>query len=428
MDAKNPWRRLAVVVTVVAAVGLVAGVSATSAKTKASVTLKLAAMSNGQGNVQVDQLITAFEKKNPDIKIDATYLPIGEPYANTVRTELQSGNGPDVFYVSPGSGGIEAVLPLAKAGYVADLSKRPWAKKLPLATSSRPLFGAKGKLYAVPIDVVPIGVMYQPSVSGDVGVGVPKTMSQLLAACRTAKTKGHYYLNIAGANTQNSSLLADTVAGSYVFAKNPNWSAQRAAGKVTFAGTPAWAKALQRIVDMKNAGCFPPGAESNDNIPATPTFVSGQTISWVLPSSVMGIIKSINPTAHYNFFPLPGDTASDTRVYASPTDAFSVNAKSGNKAAALKFMDFLATPAASGMYSKSTGATSVWQASGGHTWYELRGLTPLLKQKNKVLPLQEILWANPTVTNTLGKDVQGLLTGQKTVQQTLADLDAAWGK
>ncbi len=26
----------------------------------------------------------------------------------------------------------------------------------------------------------------------------------------------------------------------------------------------------------------------------------------------------------------------------------------------------------------------------------------------------------------LGKDVQGLLTGQKTVAQTLADLDAAW--
>ena len=35
-------------------------------------------------------------------------------------------------------------------------------------------------------------------------------------------------------------------------------------------------------------------------------------------------------------------------------------------------------------------------------------------------------WPNPIVFGTLGKDVQGLLTGQKTVAQTLADLDAAW--
>ena len=35
--------------------------------------------------------------------------------------------------------------------------------------------------------------------------------------------------------------------------------------------------------------------------------------------------------------------------------------------------------------------------------------------------------AEPAVVETLGKDVQGLLTGQKTVAQTLADLDAAWG-
>ena len=40
----------------------------------------------------------------------------------------------------------------------------------------------------------------------------------------------------------------------------------------------------------------------------------------------------------------------------------------------------------------------------------------------------QVEWSNPAVFDTLGKDVQGLLTGQKTVAQTLADLDAAWGK
>jgi raffinose/stachyose/melibiose transport system substrate-binding protein len=196
---------------------------------------------------------------------------------------------------------------------------------------------------------------------------------------------------------------------------------------VTFAGTPLWAKALQRIVDMKNAGCFPPGAESNDNIPATPGFVGGQVASWVLPASITGLIKSFNPQAQYNFFPMPGDTASAAQVYASPTDAFAVYSKTKYKAAALKFVDFWATPAASGAYAKATGSVSVYQAgTGKHIAWELRGLAPLLKRKDKVHILMNTQWSNPAVFDALGKDVQGLLTGQKTVAATLSDLDRAW--
>jgi raffinose/stachyose/melibiose transport system substrate-binding protein len=434
MDARNlsprrRWKRLAGAVTLVAAVGLVAGVGATSAKPHATVTIKLIAQSNGQGNPQLDQVLALFMKKNPDIKVEATYLPIGESYANTLRTELQGGNAPDVFYVSPGSGALASELPLAKAGYLADLSARPWARKIPLAASWKPQFWQGGKMWAVPIDVVPIGVMTQPPLLNELGIKFPTTFGQLIAACKTAKAKGKSFLNIAGASAQNAGLFAATIAGSYVLAKDPQWNQKRIAGKVTFAGTPAWRTALQRILNLKSAGCFPAGAEANDNIPATPGFVSGQVVSWVLPSSITGLIKSFNPAAKYEFFPFPGDKAGDARVYASPTDAFSVWSKSKNKAAAFKLIDFWATPAAQGLYSKLTGATSVYQAgTGQHLAYELRGLTPLLKQKSKVHILMENEWSNPAVFDTLGRDVQGLLTGQKTVTQMLADLDAAWGK
>jgi raffinose/stachyose/melibiose transport system substrate-binding protein len=416
--------------TAAAALALVVGVSVAGARPHATVTLKVVAQSNGQGNPQLQQVFDLFEKKNPDIKIEATYLPIGETYANTLRTQLQSGNGPDVFYVTPGSGGLQALLPLAKAGYVADLSKRPWAKKIPLATSAKSLYWSGGKLWGVPIDVVPVGVLAHPDVMSSLGISkFPSTMSQLLAACRTAKAKGKSFLNLAGASAQNAGLFATVIAGSYVLAKDPNWNVKRNAGKVTFAGTPAWASALQRIVDMKSAGCFPPGAESNDNIPATPGFVSGQVVSWVLPASITGLIKSFNKEAQYEFFPLPGDKAGDTRVYASPTDAFAVYSKSKNKAAAFKLADFWATPAAQGLYGKLTGAASIYQAgTGQHLAYELRGLAPLLKQKDKVHTLMQVEWSNPAVFDTLGKDVQGLLTGQKTVAATLKDLDAAWGE
>ena len=150
---------LAVALVVTAAVALVAG-AVTGASTHATVTLKFVAQSNGQGNPQLQAILDRFQQLNPDIKVDATYLPIGTTYANTLRTQLQGGNGPDVFYVTAGSGGLQSVLPFAKAGYVADLSKRPWVKTLPLAPANRPFFWRQGKLTALPFAVVPVGVMY----------------------------------------------------------------------------------------------------------------------------------------------------------------------------------------------------------------------------------------------------------------------------
>ena len=427
---RSPRRRPTIYGLALAAVAVVAlatGASIASARSQET-TIKVLAQSNGQGNPQLQAIFDRFQQLNPDIKIDATYLPIGTTYANTLRTQLQGGNGPDVFYVTAGSGGLQSVLPLAKAGYVADLARRPWVKTLPLAPANRPFFWRRGKLTALPFAVVPVGVMYHPDVLSDLGIQVPKTTSQFLAACRTAKAKGKYFLNLAGASAQNASLFATVLATSHVLAKDPGWNLKRITGKTTFAGTPEWRRTLQRIVDMKDAGCFPPGAEANDNIPATPGFVTGQVVSWTLPSSIIGLLKSFNKEAKYNFFAMPGETAADTRVNASPTDAFAVWSKTTNKAAAFKLIDYMATPAATGRYATLTGAVSPYQAATGkHIIYELRGLGGFLKVNSKVFPLMNLSWPNPAVVETLGKDVQGLLTGQKTVAQTLADLDAAWG-
>jgi raffinose/stachyose/melibiose transport system substrate-binding protein len=428
---KAPSTRLAmlsVAVIVTTAVALVAGVAVTGATPRATVTLKVLAQSNGQGNPQLQAIFDAFQQKNPDIKIDATYLPIGTTYANTLRTQLQSGNGPDVFYVTAGSGGLQSVLPLAKAGYVADLAKQPWVKTLPLAPANRPFFWRQGRLTALPFAVVPVGVMYHTDVMSDLGIQVPKTTNQFLAACRTAKAKGKYFLNLAGASAQNASLFATVLATSHVLAKDPGWNLKRISGKTTFAGTPEWHTTLQTIVDMKNAGCFPPGAEANDNIPATPGFVSGQVVSWTLPSSIVGLLKGFNKEAKYSFFAMPGTTAADTRVNASPTDAFAVWSKSQQKVAALKLINYMSTPAATGRYAALTGAVSPYQAATGkHILFELTGLKGFLAVNSKVFPLMNLSWPNPQVVEVLGKDVQGLLTGQKNVAQTLSDLDTAWG-
>jgi raffinose/stachyose/melibiose transport system substrate-binding protein len=399
----------------------------TQAKPEATVTLKFIGQSTGQGgNQQMSAVIANFEKANPNIKVEQEYLPIGTTYANALRTRLQSGNAPDVFYVTAGSGGLQSVLPLARAGFVADLANRPWAKRVPVNAKS--LYYVGDRLYAVPIQLVPVAVMYQPNIYSQLGIRVPTTMSQLLAACRTAKSKGKPgLLNVAGASVQNAGLLASVIAASYVLSEDPNWSDKRAANRVTFAGSAGWRRTLQRIVDMKNAGCFPPGVEALDNVPATGQFVSGNVPSWVLPSSIIGLMKGINRNIQINFYPLPGDTAAATRINASPTDAIAVYSRTRNRDAALRFVDFWARESQSRFYASLTGAISLHQAATGQKLRpELNGISALLKTKTKVYPLINLDWKNPEVFNLLGQGVQGLLTGQRTIDQILRAMDGAW--
>jgi raffinose/stachyose/melibiose transport system substrate-binding protein len=410
------------------AAALVVGVSAVRANTQATVTLKVLAQSTGQGgNQQIAAVISNFEKAYPNIKVEAEYLPIGTTYANSLRTRLQGGNAPDVFYVTPGSGGLQAVLPLARAGYVADLSKRPWSKRVP--ANSRSMYFIGKRLYAVPIQVVPVGVLYQPNLYRELGISVPRTTAQLLAACRTAAGKGRALMNVAGASAQNAGLFATVVAGSHVLAADRTWNQRRLANKVTFSNSPTWRRALQRIVDMKNAQCFPRGAEAADNVPATGPFVSGQVLSWTLPSSIIGLLKGINSRIQLNAYPFPGDTVSGTRAYASPSDAFAMYSRTGKRDAATKFIDFWAREGQSRFYAKLTGAISIHQAQTGKVpTPELQGLAPTLKGGKKVFPLMQLEWKNPEVFETLGKGVQGLLTGQKTPQTVLSEMDAAWSR
>jgi raffinose/stachyose/melibiose transport system substrate-binding protein len=427
-ETSTRWRGLGLVALLTAALAMLAvGAEGTQAKPQQQVTLRLMAQSTGQGgNQQFQAVIDNFEKAYPNIDIEAEYLPIGTTYANALRTRLRSGNAPDVFYVTSGSGGLASVLPLASAGFVANLADRPWAKRVPV--NSRPLYTIGRRLYAVPIQVVPVGVMYQPNVYSQIGVRVPQTMAQFLAACRTATSRGKAgLLNVAGASVQNAALLAVTMAANYVQGQDSNWNAKRARGQVTFAGSGGWRRTLQRILDMKEAGCFPRGVEAMDNVPATGGFVSGNVPSWVLPTSIIGLMKGINRNIQLNMYPFPGETAAQTRINASATDALAMYSRTRNRQAAQRFVDFWARDGQSRFYASLTGGISLHQAdTGAKLRPELSGISPLLKTKTKVFPAINLDWKNPEVFNILGQGVQGLLTGQRTPDQILRAMDAAW--
>jgi len=407
----------------VAVVALLATGAATASRQHAQVT-SIRVLTSATSQDAWNAWVKNFEKANPSIDVQLEFAPVsGYPLA--ILTQLQAGNGPDIMYTLGGSGQIDSALNLADAGRLANLAKEPWVKRL--SPAARPLVTQNKKVYALPLGIVPHGVNYNVQLFRDLGLKVPTTFEQLLGLCGQIKAKGKTPFAIAGAAVLNTGVAAQIIATSTVYAKDPNWNAKRLTNRATFSGTPAWHTTLQRILDMKNAGCFGPEAPGTGIPQMFAAVATGQAVMQLGPSLVIGQAKAINPNVDLAQFPFPGQTAKDTRAMAGYTDSVAVNAASSHKAEAIKFVDFIAREGQSRIYTNVSAAVSLHDANVGKLPATARLFTPYFKAK-KVVPNPNTLWINADVYTALGAGVTGLLTGQSTVDGVLQAMDAAWSK
>lgn len=372
-----------------------------------------------QGGDQLAPLVADFEKANPNIKVNVQYLPQATLGQATV-TALQAGNAPDVLYTNGGTGQLHSVFALGKAGYLADLGQRPWAKDVPAAAHDLYFDGAK--LYGAPMGLSLVGVVYNTADFQQMGLQVPTTFSALVDMCARIKAAGKIPMTLAG---QAPGLYAQAPAANTVYSSDPGWNDARAAGKVTFAGTAGWQTALQEFEDLNNAGCFQPGAAGATIVNAIGMLANGQAVMFLGPSAALGSVMGMNPQFSAAMFPMPGPTADSTRAITEYNDSFSVNAHSPNQDAATKLVDFLAQPDEQRAYAKIEGEISVPDSVTGAVPDLYSAFRPLLQQK-KVVTLPSLIWPNPAVGTAMTPDMQGLLTGQKSIPDVLTDLDNAW--
>ena len=92
-------------------------------------------------------------------------------------------------------------------------------------------------------------------------------------------------------------------------------------------------------------------------------------------------------------------------------------------------MEWLATPEAQEIYYEAIRAASHrrrTRTSTSATRSTRRSST--CSPQAAYTPLPNNIWPNPSVYEALQVGVQGLLTGQKTIDQVLADMDTAWGE
>ncbi len=405
---------------------LLFGASQASAKTKEQVSLTF--LVANQVRVGWDIMIANFERVYPNIDVKPEYVD-GQVFTPTILSRLQTGTIPDIFLpAGPGASSPAAVYALGFQGKLLDLTpKNLWWKRVP--KPFRKYFTVKQRIYSAPIAYAPQGMMYNSDQFRTLGLKPPSTFSDLLGLCQKIRAAGKIPIAAGFAGLSASALFTNIAITSFVYSKDPDWTLKRIQGKVTFAGSPLWRRALQTIVDLRDANCFQPAPAGTTLAQQYALISSGQAL--MMPSAILEIpaIAAINPSLNMKLFAYPGDTAADTQAEVNTSlTTISISSTTGHPKEARMFVDFVSRPKQSAVFAKAIGSISGPEITAGTVPQTLSDMAPLFKS-GKAQFLAVSGWPRPDLglyVPGLLTQIPGLFTGQRTVDQILQREDEAW--
>ena len=276
----------------------------------------------------------AFHEAHPNItvKFDPTNPP---DYNATLRTQLETGTGPDLFFVRSFATGRE----LFDAGYIASLKDLPGISDSFTEASRAPWATETGEPYAVPIIAVSHGIYYNKDIFAANNIEVPTTWEELMAASQTLLDAGV----IPFANGTKDAWDINEVVMMQLIPSNIGGYEGRMAylnGDRCF-NSDEMVASFQQIADMKPY--LPNGFEAVSYYDAEQLFAQGQAAMMMDGSWSIGAFEKDATDFEWGVFYPPALDGKDTYVTFHIDAAIGANAASPNLEAAMTFLEFLET-------------------------------------------------------------------------------------
>jgi raffinose/stachyose/melibiose transport system substrate-binding protein len=273
--------------------------------------------------------------KQTGIKVETSTLPF-ENMRTILQTQLRSGEGPDVFNwgSGPSFGGA-----LAKAGLLMDLTDAYQKYGWQVYDFAKKTVTVDGKLYGVPGELETIGLFYNKDMFKQLGIAEPKSIDDLRAASEKIKAagkipmavgdkegwEGGHLLSMALASDVGSSAMADIING------DASWN------------SPQVASSFQLWADFDQEGLLPKSPTSVNYDASTSLFYSGDAAMIPTGSWLVGEIDD-NTDFNVGYIPFPGPDGQGIFTGGLGSGPF-ISATTSKKDAAVKFVNFLASPA-----------------------------------------------------------------------------------
>jgi raffinose/stachyose/melibiose transport system substrate-binding protein len=274
----------------------------------------------------------AFHEAYPNItvKFDPTNPP---DYNATLRTQLETGTGPDLFFVRSFATGRE----LFDAGYIASLKDLPGITDSFTEASRSPWATDSGEPYAVPIIAVSHGIYYNKDIFAANGIEVPTTWEDLMAASQTLLDAGVIPFSNG---TKDAWDINEVVMMQFIPSNIGGYEGRMAYlnGERCF-NSEEMVASFQQIADLKPF--LPTGFEATSYYDAEQLFAQGQAAMMMDGSWSIGAFEKDATDFEWGVFYPPALEGKDQYVTFHIDAAIGANAASANLDSAMVFLEWL---------------------------------------------------------------------------------------
>ncbi|MDD3982163.1 MAG: extracellular solute-binding protein, partial [Spirochaetales bacterium] len=341
----------------------------------------------------------------------------------TMSARAAQGKLPDILQMQSYS----RVAEYAAKGYLVDLTKQPVLTKV--VDSSKPAVTWNSKLWGLPMDFAGIGIIYNKDIFAKYGLKPPATYRDLERLCRTLRTNG--VTPFAGLLKENWSMghFITLVHTNLLAEKNisaDKFVADMNAGKTSYGVVDT--DKLFSVMDFYRANMDKNAEEWNWNEQQA-AFAEGKAAMMVQGLWSYGAAIGTNPKLDCGFVPFPiYNDAGMNKFYADVDSCFGVSAQSApdKKAAALKFLEWLATSQAQKIWVEDYKLTLSFKGAdvsklGGPFVDLMSGVG-----KNGAYPWAFASYPTAVFEDACKNGAQQYVFNKKTAEAVIADIDKQW--
>ena len=383
---------------------------------------------------EMDALNTAFHVAHPNVTIKRTSKAFDD-YVATIKLAASAPDAPDVYQ---GNEGYSVDAALVKAGLIVPLDDYSraygWDTRFGSAATLDVLRWSqdgttwtKGPLWGIAQKAEVLGVFYNKSQIGKLGLSVPTTFDEFqksLAAAKTANVNGITVGGLDGWPLGHIFMMLQALSEDP--AKIRDWTFAVKGSTFDDAGTQQAAAVMQ---DWASKGYFAKGFAGIGQPKAAAQFAAGEGLYFLTGPWENGTFQPMG--ANVGWFALPGPTAGASPTTGSLSIPYHISAKSKYPDIAAAYIDFITSPkAADTVASKGDlPAAPLADPSAVDPASSLAAIIKGFEDKSGGGSLTPYLdWASPTMGDTLFGDLQKLTASKMTPAEFTADVQKDWSK
>lgn len=306
----------------------------------------------GEAEEAYNKVFDAYEKENPNVKIVSEFIN-SESYDAVLESRIAIKDYPDIIGVHPG---YTQAIPLAKAGYLADLTEQECASNF--SESSLKTASVEQKIYAVPTDQSYICTFYNKRIFEEYGLAVPSTWNEFLNVCQVLKNNGITPISLGYKDIWIESLIPYALAPTTIYRDNIDFEDELYAGKTTF-NCEEWENTLLKVDELTNKGYVTENFLKTTYDQQLATFAHEEAGMMIMGSWAVALIQGLNPDCDFGLFITPASEDGNNWIASSVGGMLSVCEQSEQKEIAIDFLNFfLQNDEIYGQFLKDTGNLS----------------------------------------------------------------------